>query len=482
MPGQDIPIKLASSSSNSRIKQIGEPRLVNCRPEIIKDGRAQFAVLPRDGLRRVATLDGGPIRGLFEVDENRAYALSGSRLYSFSPAGSVRLVGAVPGFGPVYFARNRRPATQVACVSGGAAFLIQSSGVTRMQIPAPSTGFVSPIDTAFVDGYLLFITRTGQMHFTGIDNAADVSALNFITAEGNPDGLWRMIVRKREIWLFGDRTTEVWGATGDVDTPFQRLNGGLIETGIGAPHSLQHHSNGLTWIDDEGVVRNVMEGYAAARLSDSGVERSIQAEIDAGRRRAISSMSYSILGHLFYVISGADWTWAYDFQAQTWTEWTTEGLTRWMGEYAVEFAGRAFAGSAIDGALLEIRADVFKDDSRDVVMIMQPPQVASFPSALAFFNVRVDVTVGIGSPDHPAASPEDQNPTLRLRWSDDVGKTWSKSRVKPLGAKGRTRQSVRFNELGQSGEQGRLFEFAMSAARDRAFMAVTANAGQVSYP
>lgn len=476
MPGADIPLALASSSSPNRVRQVGDARLINAKAEKTEQGRSAFSVYPREGLRRVATLDGGPIRGLFEVDEARAYALAGTKLHQFGPTGAARLLGAIAGEGPAYFARNRRPATQVVCVSGGAASLIQASGITPLRIPGPSGGAISPIDCCFIDGYLVFITRAGQMHFTGIDNAETTSALNFLTAEGNPDGLWRCVNRKREIWLFGDRTTEIFVASGDVDTPFQRLGGGFIETGIMAPDSLQHGSDRLVWVDDNGRVKAVAQGYQDQRISTHAVERAIQ---DEPNKRSMRSLSYVLAGHDHYVLTGTAFSWDFDFVTGTWTERVTEGMERWRAACAVDFAQTTFAGDLDTGNLYEISENAFTDHDRDIVMTLRLPTVSAFPKALVFYNARVDVTTGIGG---GAGEPsEDVGPHLRLRWSDDDGRSWSPYRRALLGGHGATR-AVRFNQLGQSAATGRTFELSMSAAKDRAFAAATVNVAQVSNP
>lgn len=478
MPAQDVPLKLAAGSHPNRIRQVGDARLINLLPEQVKDGRAEFALYPRNGLRRVALADGGACRGLFEIDEGRAYWLAGTNLYQFGVLAQPFLVGAIPGSGTAYFARNRRPATQVACVAAGAAYLIQSSGITRMNIPAPSTGFVAPIDCAFLDGYLLFISRAGQMHFTAIDNAENLSALNYITAEGNPDGLRRIIVRKREAWLFGDRTIEVWVTTSNVDQPFDRLGGGFLEQGILAPQSLQHHSRGLTWIDDDGIVRHVAEGYNAAQLSDPSVERSIE---DDPNKTSITSLSYIRGGHAYYAISGSSWTWVHDFSTGSWLEYSTEPFGRWRAQHAVAFDGSVYAGDMTHPRLYEISPKALTDDDLPIIKTARLPIVQSEPAALAFFNVRASVSVGLGSADVHAPA-EDQAPQLRLRWSDDGGSRWSPYRLRPMGKRGETRKIVRYSDLGQSGPAGRMFEFSTAASVEFALTGVTASLGQVTYP
>jgi hypothetical protein len=52
-------------------------------------------------------------------------------------------------------------------------------------------------------------------------------------------------VDHREIWLFGNNTTEIWINIGDPDFPFQRIQGAFLEIGCAAPYSVAKADNSL---------------------------------------------------------------------------------------------------------------------------------------------------------------------------------------------------------------------------------------------
>ncbi len=471
--GEITPLTLTPRSNAARYKQAGQARLINAVPEMVgPEARAQMPVTVREGLRRRVTIAGGAIRGMMEVDAGSALALAGVDLWRIDQRFLATKVGQIAGSGIAYMARNRRPATQVAVVSDGIAWLVEGKSVRALDIPAPSVGTVAPLDATFISGYVVFTTRQGQFHWTGIDNLAETSALNFATAEGNPDGLLRSFSRRLELWLFGDRTTEVWAPTGNVDAPFQRLGGGLVETGMLAPASLQSIRGQLFWIADDGTVVTVASGYQAERISTHFIARMIQ---DDPNPSSIRSLQYVVAGHPHYILTGSTFTISYDLTTQAWLERTTLGRDRWIAGSAIGAFGMTIAGDIDDGSLYEVREDEPTDGGIPIDMRIILPAVHASPRKLAFDALHVDAVTGVGSP--LPASPADIDPVAGLRWSDDGGTTWSPQRKARLGAAGSGVRRVRFNQLGQSRESGRTFEISVAANVARQIVAVSAEIG-----
>ena len=86
-------------------------RMVNLFPEAVPEGsggkEAGF-LLRCPGLRLLATVGTGPIRGLW-VTNGIAYIVSGSQLYSMTTSYVATLRGTVSGTGPVSMADNGTP-------------------------------------------------------------------------------------------------------------------------------------------------------------------------------------------------------------------------------------------------------------------------------------------------------------------------------------------------------------------------------------
>jgi hypothetical protein len=89
----------------------------------------------------------------------------------------------------------------------------------------------------FIDGYFVFNTPgTQQYQITNLYSTA-IEPLAFASAEGAPDLLITLIVDHKEIWLLGETTTEVHFNSGNVDFPFEPIQGAFIQQGCAAKFS-----------------------------------------------------------------------------------------------------------------------------------------------------------------------------------------------------------------------------------------------------
>lgn len=468
--GELIPLSLTARSFRNRVKTIGGPVLVNGVAEQANDGRsrsASFPVTPREGLAAFSAPAGasGVLRGGFEFDPYTLFASIGETVYRVDRSGGTVPVGTLPGAGPVRFARNRKTSPQIVAVTDGRAYVIEGTSISALNVPAPGAGYITPIDVDFLLGYVLFITRAGTMHFTGIDDVSSLSALNFLTAEVNTDGLLRIMTRKLEAWLFGERSVEVWVPTGQLEQPFSRLQGGYIERGLLAPQSLVKISDRAAWVADDFDVVMVGDGYSPQSIASTSLIREIEKLGD--RASTIEGLTYSIGGHDKYVLSCADWTRVYDFHTQEWEDFETEGMLRWRASRACTFGSLYVTGDVESAVLYVVSEEAYTDGDRPIMMRTRLPVMTAFPASLSFFAVHLDVEAG---PDEGV---------VRMRWTDDGGRTWSPWRVKPLNNKG---TAVRFGELGQSGRNGRQFEISLAAAPGRALVGGTAQVGRITYP
>ena len=79
----------------------------------------------------------------------------------------------------------------------------------------------------------------------------------------------------------------------------------------------------------------------------------------------------------------------------------------------------------------------------------------------------LDILPGVGL---NSSSPELLDPEMMIRWSDDGGYSWSAERRVELGRLGQTVKRAVIRRLGRTTQQGRIFEFSVSAAVARAWL------------
>lgn len=448
-----IPLPLALQSSPGRHGADGGGRLINAYVEQADDkGKAQFPIWAIEGLSSFATIpSGGVTRGAIYLDPY-GYVVSGTTVVRVGAGGSVLTVGSFPGADPVFMARNRKASTpQIMLVSGGLRYLIEADAVTNIA----DSDLPNATSVCFIGGYFVATVEDGRFFWSSLDEGSTWAALDFATAEGNPDKLLVGYARGSELILFGDNSIEFWALT---TAPFERIPGTLMQNfGVLARHSVRDLNDVVFFVASDGTVR-MLNGYQPVRVSTHDVERAIDRVSD---KDDITAMAYSIRGHQFYVLSCASWTWVYDATTGLWHERKSFGIDRWRCETFVKIGNTRVVGSYADAVLYEIDPDANDEAGSHLIWTVRTPPVHAYPNSLEFNRLYLDTIPGTGLNSTAAAVA---NPEVMLRYSDTGGKAWSNQRTAPVGTIGQFSKRVKFDRLGQSKEDGRIFEVSMSAA------------------
>lgn len=329
--------------------------------------------------------------------------------------------------------------------------------------PITDDVFLGATTCGFIDGYIVFNQPNSQIFWITLIYSTVIDPLGFASAEGNPDNLLSLLVDHREIWLFGDVSTEVWYDSGNANFPFSFIQGAYISHGIAAPFSAQRLDNTTFWLGNDEFGRGIVwraNGYAPVRISNFAMEQAIQ------RYPTITdatAWTYQQDGHSFYVLDfpSGDATWVYDAATGTWHERAYLGtLTVNDGQFhrgrpnTHTFAfGKHLVGDWETGYLYALSPSVFDDDTREVKRLRRAPFINSEHKRIFFSQFELDMEVGMGN---PGGGPAPADPQISLRWSDDGGYTWSSYLTVSMGRSGAYRTRVIWRRLGQARQ--RVFE------------------------
>lgn len=143
---------------------------------------------------------------------------------------------------PVIFCNDNN---YVFMAGGGRINYVDHLGSVTELADAQAPTNVSHVD--FLDGYILAINGDNRFYWSDNPTTTDWSALNFASAEANPDTTQALYVVQRQIYLLGAITTEIW--ENDGSSPFSRIPGGLIQVGCIAKYSGIKRENSLIWLD-----------------------------------------------------------------------------------------------------------------------------------------------------------------------------------------------------------------------------------------
>jgi hypothetical protein len=346
----------------ARSVNAADNRMINLFPEIVPEGGKEPAFLQRcPGLKLVATVGEGPIRGLWKFGDF-LYVASGGKLYRVDGNFAATELGLINGSGPVSMSDN---GVQLFVACNPDAFIYNASTGVFAQVTDPD--FPGAVTVGYLDGYFVFNQPNSQRFWvTSLNDGSQIDPLDFASAEGNPDNIISLLIDHREVWLFGNNTIEVWYNAGLADFPLARIEGAFMETGCLAPYSVAKLDNSVFWLGSDArgngiVYRN--QGYNAQRISTHAIEWQIQ-------RYAVVNdaigYSYQQDGHAFYVLifPTANASWVYDVATGLWHErafWDGVQFLRHRSNCQANFNNMVLVGDAYFGAIFQFDPDTYSD-------------------------------------------------------------------------------------------------------------------------
>ena len=436
----------------ARSVNAADNRMVNLFPEAIPEGGMTSGFLNRaPGLRLLATIGTGPIRGFWTHTTAGldAYVVSGEKFYKIDVNYNATLLGTVSGTGPVSIADS---GTQIFLACNPDAYVYTESTNTFEQITDPD--FAGAATVCYIDGYFAFNQPNTQIIWvTGIFDATHIDPLAFGAAESSPDQVVAVVSNNREVWVFGQGTTEVWYDAGTIPFPLAPIQGAYNEIGCLAPFSIAKLDNSIFWLGSDprgyGIVyRN--QGYTGKRVSTHAVEYAIQHYGDISDAQAYT---YQEEGHAFYVLNfpTANATWVYDVATGAWHErasWNNGAFMRHRGQCQMNFNSQTIVGDFENGNIYALDLDVYSDngDIQKWVRSWRPlPPNQNNLKRTAQHTLQLDCQSGVG-----LNLGQGQDPQIMLRWSDDGGHTWSSEHWISMGKIGEYGYRAIWRRLGMT--------------------------------
>ena len=445
--------QILGSAYVARSVNAADNRMVNLFPELIPEGGKESGFLNRaPGLKFEQTVGIGPIRALWAHQTNGSdfYVVSGTEVFKLTglTATPVKL-GNVSGTGPVSIADN---GTQIFFACNGPSYIYNE--VTNVFAQITDADFPGAVTVAYLDGYFVFNEPNSQrVWVTSLLDGLSVDPLDFVSAEGSPDGLVSLIVDHREAWLFGSDSVEVWYDAGNADFPLARIQGAFNEIGCVAPYSVAKLDNGLFWLGTDARGQGIVyraNGYTGVRVSTHAIEYAIA---QYGNISDALAYTYQQEGHSFYVLifPTANATWVYDVSTQMWHEragFKNGAFTRHRSNCQCNFEGNTVVGDFENGNIYTFDLDVYADNSQPQKWLRSWRALAPGQNNLkrtSHHSLQLDAETGVG-----LVVGQGNQPEAMLRWSDDGGHTWSNEHWQSMGAIGQYGYRTIWRRLGMT--------------------------------
>lgn len=404
----------------------------------------------------------GAVRGVYRATNGALYAVVNNVVYFVDTDFSVLNMGNIdPGDTPVSMSDNGTTVVLVDGTSKGYTWQLGGSTISAIIDAA----FYGANRVCYLDGWFIFNRpATNQFYLSPNywDGVEAFDPLYIASKTGGPDNIQSIAVMHGELWLIGALTTEVWYNSGDLDFPFARQPGVLVEHGMLRGWSAIEVDVFVFFLsrDTEGqciVVRS--EGYQVVRVSNHAIET------EFSRYEVVNDaigMVFQQDGHTIYllVFPTADKTWAYDITTGEWHEWmwtdpATGGEHRHRINCVAHAYNRQIMGDWENGGLYALDPDSFTDAGDPIVRIRDFPHLVKDGNRLSYTSFIADMDVG----NMPSTGVGEEREVL-LTWSDGRGAAMGNSVPQVWGSAGVYDQSIIWRRLGMA--RDRVFRVSWS--------------------
>ena len=426
--------------------------LVNMFLEKTPSAENGVVLMSRPPIKSSSTAGAGPVTGVFSQEGTfggDVFRISGGSLYR-----NTTLIGAVAGTGPVSWAAS---AGEVLVTAG--ASLYSYNGTNLVAVTFPDSANVRAV--TFISGHFVAVRdATQKFYWSAQLDGRTWDALDFASAESEPDNLIDAVSMRGNLYLMGQATIEPWFYTGDLDLPFSLIQQRLFPKGVLATGCAVEMDNALLWIANDCMVYRT--GDVPERISDHGIEERIDASA------TVSAFGFILEGHSFFCVRLAGATFGYDVATNQWCELQSYGRSNFAGRNAAMQGQTVLLGDDATGKLWTFAADYTEE------VTLTREFTAAFPlkgGAAIVDNVivdantgRTDILVGHGA-----------DPVIEMATSRDAGATWGSFRPTKLGQQGNYRARARWTRVGMFDAPGAMFKFRVTDPVDLRVSDVLAN-------
>lgn len=436
--GFKLPLTIQSYQTKDR--SISSQRLVNMFVEQMPaDSKNSVALFNTEGCRPFLNITQDPVYG-FHFMAPYLYVFSGVSVFRVSESGEVKNIGNIGATNGIV--RSADNGTQIVVIKpNGEGYLVTEESVELMNYE----NFPTASDVAFNSQYFVVSEKnSGKFYWSGLLDGKSWSALAYATQESNPDNVVGLIENKGDLWIFGDKTTEIWTPTGSADLPFQRIGSGILNIGCKAKKTIAKDKNGIYWLGNDLQI-HFAQGYNETRISTHYIEDELSRVYDIEDVINAYAFTYSNDGHDFYVFTIPNGkTFVFDMATKVWHERKTYGLKTWLPSSCTAAFNKNIVGDSQTGQLYVLDGEYYFDKEklpleREIIF----PTLSMDDGRLIYDKFYMDIETAPGK-------DLTLDPQVMLTWSDDGGRLWKSEHWKGFGKPGEYRKRVIWRCLGQA--------------------------------
>lgn len=392
----------------------------------------------------------GQINRGSQVLDGIVYFVNGTGLKRLNADFTISNLGTIAGSGKVSMPENG--IELMILVPGGNGYIWNKD--TASLVTITDTDFVAngrPQIAIFIAGYFMCNTDTKKVIISNLNAGTVWDALDFGTAEVNPDPIVTLVNYKNEAHLLGSESGEALENVGGGDFPFL-ANGLILDKGCFARFSVVKASNTFMFIGgekrDEPAVWT-LQGNELVQLSNTGVDELLNALTDVEMDQ-VSAYTYSqdksrFVGWklpLMDVVYGIDTGKWHLRQSEITDGAGIDQTVGWRSTALVSAYSKLICFDTQDGRVGSISLDDFDEYGTTIQREFDANPIRAGKNTFTIPRIEVTPEAGVGDATTP-------NPKIRMKLSRD-GQTFGGERVRSLGLRGKTQHRPVWRQNGRA--------------------------------
>jgi len=437
MTFKTVPIQIVGQTYQHRSRPLSSQRTLNLIPEFNVTGKKESSLTNWPGSKSF-TLEGGTDRGM-HVFNNVAYKVTGNTLKKINSDKTVTDIGTILGANRCIFAND---GTNMIITTGGAGYQYVDGTNTLTEIT--DSDFENGNSVAFLNSQMIFDGNGGRFQVANPGDPDNIESNNFATAESSPDDTIRVYTFGERLYLFGERTIETWYNSGTGNPPFDRVNGGTMQIGLAAVHSVTESRDFVYFLGSD---KSVYRFSAAQAQSITPVAIAHEFESYSDVSDAIANM-VQIEGQYFYILKfpTAGKTFAFNEASQGWFELSTGAdQDNYILNSYVEAYGKKLI--ADNGNVLELDLDTYTDNGETIIRerVTAPLDGSAIGlegGRVTMSRLQIIMETGTG-----LITGQGSIPQMTFEASYDGGKSWTNADTVEIGRLGESRTKVEWYNM-----------------------------------
>ncbi|MEE8207876.1 MAG: packaged DNA stabilization protein, partial [Nitrosomonadaceae bacterium] len=291
-------------------------------------------------------------------------------------------------------------------------------------------------------------------------------ALDFGTAEADPDDITGIHVNRNQLYIGGGQTIEPFANIGGAGFPFQRISGGVVPKGVKAKFSMVEFDDSYVFVggglNEQHAVWK-FTGSSGQKISTAAVDLVLQSLIDEDQEDIFCTV-YGEYGGFFLNVHTSTRVLTFDSLATAlsgnpvWHERQSKDRfgrsTIWRVNGILNAYGKTLVTDNQDGRVGDLDRDLFTEYGDNIKRTFStvPFRAEGENITVAEMELTCESGVGLGADDEPFISRE---------FSDNGGQTFGNKTSRSLGKEGEYNKRQIWRREGQL-RRFRVYRFTMS--------------------